>query len=623
MSFFKTTIALAISASLLGGCLSDDDSVAAVTGDVIVATADNRLISFNRSAPSVTLTSLRLSGFDNASTEKVVGMDLRPRNNTVYVLTKEDVSNTGRLYTLDVTNGALTKVGMNLGLALSGTSFGVDFNAQVDGLRVISNTQQNLVVSPTMGTATAFTPLSGTSNDGDAAAYTNSFDGTLNVRMFNLDTSNNKLVRQGGTAGAFNGGLTEEVASLLDPTTMPVIAPNASFDIDGFNNLGYAIMTVGTSTKFYEINIPFTSEGTEGAVTMIPEPAMTPNPFAAVELGNLNLSSQIVGMTLLPQNLSVAPVIVGLNGDPSTTDVQSLVSVPARTPNVAPTSVNISGLSTTPPERVLSIDFRPFDGKIYALTNLANIYTINRTTGAATLVVAVANPVGQAIRDGVATKSYSIDFNTTVAASTTFDALRIIGATDNGATTNNYRIPGARLGAGVAMAGVAAVDPDVRFSPAETPAVDFGLYGIAYANSVTRPARPAGAPARVIPAPRLIAADATSNRLLELFSLAPNADPMMGEIINAGNYSGLKDLRTPLNGTVVTPVPFNDLSGLDIFGGDNGLRYLVAREMSSGPYSVYNLNITQGSITPVFTTVGQFGTGTSATSALFDITIAN
>ena len=69
--------------------------------------------------------------------------------------------------------------------------------------------------------------------------------------------------------------------------------------------------------------------------------------------------------------------------------------------------------------------------------------------------------------------------------------------------------------------------------------------------------------------------------------------------------------------------PFSDVSGLDIFGGDNGLRYLAARVMGSGPYTVFNVNITQGSANPVLTSVGQFGTGTTDTAALFDITIAN
>lgn len=637
MSFKKTTIAMAISATVLSGCFLDNNdnivaappaAVEAMDADVLVITADNRLIGFNRTEPSNVLKNVALTGFVDADNEEVVGMDLRPRNNTVYVLTKQDMTNTGRLYTLDEDTNTLTLVGTNLGVELSGASFGVDFNAQVDGLRVISDEGQNLVVSPTAGTATDFTTLNGSSLDGNAAAYTNSFDGTLNVRMFNIDTARNKLVRQGGDGRAFNGGLTQDVASLLTLPMGATIEPDASFDIDGFNNLGYAIMTVGDSTKFYEIDIPFDTDGTEGTVLPIPEGG-TPNPLAAVELGELSFSDIVVGMTLLPRDADVAPVVVGLNGDPAGTGVQSLASVPARTPNVAPEVAAITGLEAG--ERVLSIDFRPFDRKIYALTSEANIYTIDRETGEATLVVAVAGTPGNDIRAGVlADKAYSIDFNTTVAASATFDALRIIGATETGAMTNNYRIPGVRLDSANAMAGVAAQDPDVRFDPVEDPVVDFGLYGVAYTNSVTRPARPAGAPARVIPAPRLITTDATSNRLLELFSLPASA---MGvtPVVNAGNYSGLKELRTPLsnvsNGAMppvgVDQAAFNDLSGLDVFGGDNGLRYLAARSTDGVPYTLYNVNVSQGSSGPVLTTVGQFGNGSSDTAALFDITIAN
>ena len=621
MIFNKTTIALAISATVLGGCFLDDDNnlvsapgmVGAAQADVLVITADNRLLGFNRTAPSTILKNSALTGFVDADIEEVVGMDLRPRNNTVYVLTKEDMTNTGRLYTLDEDTNTLTLVGSNLGVALNGASFGVDFNAQVDGLRVISDEGQNLVVNPTAGTATAFTPLSGSSVDGDAAAYTNSFDGTCNVRMFNIDAARNKLVRQGTAARAFNGGVTEDVASLITLATGETIESDVAFDIDGFNNLGYAIMTVGTETKFYEISIPFDADGTEGSVATIPENPASPNPLAAVELGDLSFSDIVVGMTLLPRDADVAPVVVGLNGDPSGTGDQSIVSVPARTPNVAPEASVITGLEAG--ERVLSIDFRPFDRKIYALTSEANIYTIDRETGEATLVVAVAGTQGDDIRAGVAavapnTVTYSIDFNTTVAASSTFDALRIIGATETGTGSENYRIPGVRLDSSNAMAGVAARDVDLAADGSVMP-VNYSVYGIAYTNSVTRPSG-----TRTIPAPRLIAIDALNNRLLEQFSLpAPAA---------AGNYSGVKELRDPLNvdsGMLATP--FSDVSGLDIFGGDNGLRYLAARVMGSGPYTVFNVNITQGSANPVLTSVGQFGTGTTDTAALFDITIAN
>lgn len=622
MSFKKTTIALAISATVLGGCFLDSDNnnvvapgapnVGAAQADVLLVTADNRLIGFNRTDPSNILKNVALTGFEDADIEEVVGMDIRPRNGVVYVLTKEDITNTGRLYTLDEDTNTLTLVGTDIGVALAGASFGVDFNAQVDGLRVISDEAQNLVVNPTAGTATAFTNLDGSSMDGNAAAYTNSFDGTRNVRMFNIDTARNKLVRQGGPNRAFNGGATEDVASLLNLPTGSTIEPDATLDIDGFNNLGYAIMTVGTSTKFYEINIPFDADGTEGTVATIPENPGSPNPLAAVELGDLSLSDIVVGMTLVPRNRDLAPVAVGLNGDPSGTGTQSLVSVPARTPNVAPDAAVITGLEAG--ERVLSIDFRPFDGEIYALTSEANIYTIDRETGEATLIVAVAGTQGDDIRAGVAaaapnTVTYSIDFNTTVAASATFDALRIIGATETGAGSENYRIPGVRLDSANAMAGVAARDVDLAADGSVVPA-NYSVYGIAYTNSVTRPAG-----MRTIPAPRLIAIDALNNRLLEQFNLPDPAAP--------GNYSGVKELRDPLNGDAVTPVPFANVSGLDIFGGDNGLRYLAARELANGPYTVFNVNITQGSAAAVLAPVGQFGSGTTDTAALFDITIAN
>src|SRR5438093_788494 len=76
-----------------------------------------------------------------------VDIDFRPANGLLYALTNE--GGTGRLYTIDPASGAatfratLTADTVNdptpTYTALSGTSFGVDFNPVPDRLRVVSN----------------------------------------------------------------------------------------------------------------------------------------------------------------------------------------------------------------------------------------------------------------------------------------------------------------------------------------------------------------------------------------------------------------------------------------------------------------------------------------------------
>ena len=80
------------------------------------------------------------------------------------------------------------------------------------------------------------------------------------------------------------------------------------------------------------------------------------------------------------------------------------------------TTSNVIGI-TGVNGRLLSIDQRAATGVLYGLSDSGGIYTINTTTGAATLASTLSGPDGSAL---VAGAQYSIDFNPTV------DRLRII-----------------------------------------------------------------------------------------------------------------------------------------------------------------------------------------------------
>lgn len=600
-----TLVALAISTMLVACNSNSGEAVVATTpGDTLVVTSNNRLVTFNRTNPGAVVSDSAVTGL--GTTERIVGIDHRPRDNRVYLLTRDVQSNSGRLYTINPSTGAATPVGSGLGTPLQGESFGVDFNAQVDGLRVVSNTGQNLVVSPATGAVTVSATNLSQPNAGVATAYTNSFDATRAVRMFNLDTAANQLTRQGGAARAFNGGAIDTIAPLLDGN--PTISNTASFDIDGFNNLGYAVMTVNGQRGFYEINIPFDATGTES-------PTSIPAPNAAVLLGSLAGVGDVVGMTLLPRGNS-APSVVALNNNPNNT--QSLVTAPVRTPGEVRSTATITGLAAG--ESILSIDFRPFDRKIYGLTNQARVVTLDAATGVATPVVQLqitagtaGAQAGQSLTDAIAAgKRIVIDFNTAVAAAATGDALRIIASTADGTSSNNYRIFGDRLAATGDNVGVINRQ-DVNLTVSGLTPAAFDLSAIAYANSFTRPARPAGAPARVVPAPRLIGADSSAtNRLLELFSLP--ADPAQPNIA-AGNYSGVKGLGATLAAGVAAK------AGLDVFGGDNGLRVLAARQGTTGPFTLFNLDLEAGALQGE--PLGTLGSGNTAPSNVVSIAITN
>ena len=130
---------------------------------------------------------------------------------------------------------------------LSGTSFGVDFNPTVDRVRVVSNTGQNLRLDPNTGLVAA---VDGALNPGApavaAAAYTNNFAGATTTTLYVIDPATDKLYMQNPP----NNGTLVEVGAL----GINVEADNG-FDIGGQSNIAYGLLTVGTATKIYSINL--------------------------------------------------------------------------------------------------------------------------------------------------------------------------------------------------------------------------------------------------------------------------------------------------------------------------------------------------------------------------------
>lgn len=131
----------------------------------------------------------------------------------------------------------------------------------------------------------------------------------------------------------------------------------------------------------------------------------------------------------------------------------TLVAFDSASPGVINSSVAITGVSGT----VVGIDVRPATGELYALSSNSTLYTINPTTGAATMVAMLSVPVSGAA---------SIDFNPTV------DRLRIVTSTGQ-----NLRV--------VPTTGAVTVDTPLAFAAADPNAGDVpNVMGIAYTNSV-------------------------------------------------------------------------------------------------------------------------------------------
>lgn len=237
--------------------------------NLVAITTSHELITFQAAQPGRVLERRPVTGL--APGERLVGIDFRVAKGVLYAL-----SQTGRLYTLDIPSGALRPVGAAPAvLPLTGTAFGVDFNPAADRIRVVSNTGLNLRLHPDTGAAVdGDAAVDGVQPDpslryawGDAnarrkpdiaaAAYTYNPNDSKLTTNYAIDRALGVLVMQGSREGAVpavspNLGQLRTVGSLgLGPLI------DVSFDIADVGNTALvAVRTAAdTSTQLHQVNL--------------------------------------------------------------------------------------------------------------------------------------------------------------------------------------------------------------------------------------------------------------------------------------------------------------------------------------------------------------------------------
>ncbi|GAA3963140.1 DUF4394 domain-containing protein [Hymenobacter antarcticus] len=192
----------------------------AVTGQLVYAIAGGNLISFDSNAPGIIRSAVNLGAV--ATGQVVVGADFRPATGQLYALGYNATNGESRLYTVNLTTGAVTAVGAApITLALGGTTdrIGFDFNPTVDRIRVISTNLANFRLNPNDG-AIAATDGALTSPAG-AAAYTNNQSSANTTQLFDYDATTGTLYLQsppnnGTLVTIGNSGLTAAAADGAD-----------------------------------------------------------------------------------------------------------------------------------------------------------------------------------------------------------------------------------------------------------------------------------------------------------------------------------------------------------------------------------------------------------------------
>jgi hypothetical protein len=174
---------------------------------------------------------------------ELLNIDFRPSTGQLYGLTTDN-----RVVTINPDTGAITG-SQNLSTPLNGTSFGFDFNPQVDRIRIVSDTGQNLRFNPADGSLIVDTPISGGQSI-VGAAYNNILGGT--TTLYTIDSLNDVLNRQDPA----NSGTQVEVGPLMAGDVQIDTTNRVGFDI-GPDNVAYAAFNeIGFSlSDLYTINL--------------------------------------------------------------------------------------------------------------------------------------------------------------------------------------------------------------------------------------------------------------------------------------------------------------------------------------------------------------------------------
>lgn len=391
-----TLARLASVALLASACVGDIDEAGAPMlrgaapgegGDSYAITSSNRIISFDGATGEIAY-SMDIIGL--GGDDRIVGADFRPADAKLYALARS-----GRIYAFDLRRAALVmratlKADPNDTSGpfteLEGEAFGVNFNPVSDQLRIIGSSGQNLRVNVDTGEATTDTPLERGAAFLPAATYSNAFAEACRTQLLVLDRSSGELFLQ-------------------DPPNAGTLSPLTTL-------AGVAEAGLGAG-----VELVTAASGRSLVVTYFPSADGASLFDADIRTGELSN-----GRTL---PLDGGERVLALGAPPPTEPPEqargellavdaedALISFNRGAPGKLCTRAPIEGLG--PGEAVLGIDVRPADGALYALGSQGNVYTLDTSSGAATLrstLRADASDASDAFGGLAPRTSYGVAFN--------------------------------------------------------------------------------------------------------------------------------------------------------------------------------------------------------------------
>lgn len=505
-----------------------DESNPSVVADTYALTSENRLVYFARASGAVR-GSMEISGLP--ANESIVGVDFRPAGGELIAL-----GTSGTLYAVDTSTGAATVKSTLVADStdttspfggLDGEVFGVNFNPVADRLRVVSNSGQNLRINVDTGATSTDGNLNPGAPSVTTAAYSNSFSAACRTRLYVIDTAANKLFLQDPP----NSGTLTEIGDLS-------VAGNAGavfevITLSSGSNRALALLPAANGAMVYDLDL---NDGT----------------LVSGRGLRLRDGESLLGVSAAPPETAPAQAPGDLLG---VTVNNQVVSFNRGAPGKLCTQAPIGGLAAG--EDIVGIDLRPADGDLYALSNAGNLYTVDVTTGGATLkstLVADAMDTTEpftALPDG----DFGFGFNPVP------DRLRVVSRTGQ-----NFRI----------NVDTGSTTTDAALSPAPM-AVQAVAYTNAYAGATTT---------------ALFAVD-VSSAALTLIGGNPatgGACPDDASNPNCGNVTAVGPLGV---------ADMADVDGFDIDGAPGATTgFLALRLGTATTSSLYVVDLATGAATP-------------------------
>ena len=381
----------------------------------IYALSSGGLYSFDAAMPETANFNGTISGITPGQT--IEGIDFRPLNGMLYALGYDRNTQMAQIYTVDVATAIATPVNITpislvlgpVGVDRLDVTF--DFNPTVDRIRVTSNRDYNYRLNPITG-AIAFTDINlnyavadvnaGANPYIATGAYTNSYVGSTSTVLYNVDALLKIVAKQDPP----NNGTLNTIGSLGGAVSKSFSSADMDIFYDAVSQTNKTYLTVNSNLEADRL---ITVDLTTGVGTLV-----TTNIGGGLYIDDIAcfIDRSYPDLT---GNLMYA-----LNTN------NFLLSYDSNNPSAIRKAVPVTGITLN--QAIVGMDFRPATGALYALgynsaTNESQLYTINVSTGAATVVNAIPTILM------LGGNNVGMDFNPVV------DKIRVVGANNA-----NYRL---------------------------------------------------------------------------------------------------------------------------------------------------------------------------------------